>query len=58
MAESEKEAAGGDMVAAAVTAQDLTVTTQTMAGFMEWTAPTSGEISTENNLTRLGVMGT
>ena len=44
------------MVAAAVTTLDLTGMTQPMAGFIEWTAPTSGGVSPAKNLTRLGAM--
>ena len=48
---------GRYMAATAVTTLDLTGTTYPMAGFMESNAPTSGGVSTENNLTRLGAMG-
>ena len=57
VAAAEEEAAGRDVSAVAVAPMALTSTTQIMAGSMEWTAPTSGDVSLENNLTRLGAMG-
>ena len=60
MAASEEEAAGGDVAAVAavaVTTLALTNTTQLMAGSMEWTAPNSGGVYPEKNLTRPGAMG-
>ena len=44
------------MTSVVVTTLDLTVTTQNMAGFTVWTDPTSGGVSQENNLIRLGAM--
>ena len=53
---AEEEATGGDVASAAITTIYLTGETQPMYGFMEWTAPISGGVSMENNLTRLGAM--
>ena len=57
MEAAEEEATGGDVASATVTTIYLTGKTQPMYGFMEWTAPISGDVSMENNLTRLGAMG-
>ena len=57
VAAAEEVSTGGAVAAAAVTTLDLTGTTHPMAGFMEWTDPTSGGISPENNLTRPREMG-
>ena len=57
MVTAEEKASGGDVVAAAVTTLDLTGRTHIMAGFVDWTATTSGGVSTEKNLTKLGEMG-
>ena len=42
---------------AAVNTLDLTRMTQIMAGYMEWTDPTSGGVSLAKNLIRRGAMG-
>ena len=52
-----QEAAGVDVAAVAVATMDLAGTTQLMAGFMEWTIPTSGGVYPVKGLTRLGVRG-
>ena len=53
---AEEEAAGGDVAAAAVTTLALTITTQLMAGYMEWYPQTSGRVYLANNLKSLGAM--
>ena len=45
------------MAAAAVPTLDITGTTHSMAGFVEWNDPTSRGVSPENTFTRLGDMG-
>ena len=54
---AEEETAVGEVADAEVTTLDLKGTTQTMDSFMEWTALTSGGVSTAKSLKRLGVMG-
>ena len=54
---AEEEAAGRDVTSAVVNNIDITGINQPMAVFMEWTAPTSGGVYPENNLTRLEAMG-
>ena len=54
---AEEDTAGGDVASVAVTTLDLTGTTQTIDGFIEWTDTTSGGVSMAKNLTRMGAMG-